>query len=171
MLTRMLRMLCAVTLGFAFSQEPEFLQQYAQRIGGAIDEIDHVLKDYADGAAALGLSLDQAVARRKAAPDPLVVEDGRRIERTIARGAELRAQRDAIASGDGWDRLKLFAIGLDPHLALATASIYVPALPVSTEGGIALVLGFGGGWLGAFVLLGVLKRAFRRRRAAIQTTR
>jgi hypothetical protein len=54
-------LLVAISLVFAalFGQAPEFAQQYAQRLGGAIDELDrierHFDKAFRRGLAALGI--------------------------------------------------------------------------------------------------------------------
>lgn len=158
-----IRLAFALAVAAVASQEPEFLQQYAQRIGGAVAEIERDLKDHTDSAARLGLSLDQSIARRKASADSLVAEDGRRIERRIARAGRLRGQYALIVEGGPWERLRVFATGLDPELALATAAIYAPALPMTAEGGVAFGGGFLVGW-GTGALLSVLARRPTRRR-------
>jgi hypothetical protein len=168
MLTRTLRFLFALLGAALFSQEPEFLQQYAQRIGGAVTEIERSLQGYADSAAKLGLTLDQAIEKRKAAADSLTADDGRLLERQRDRAAALRAQYDAILKGTAWERLAIFAYGLDPGLALDTARVYAPAVPLTPEGFIAAAIGFVPGWIVGLLVLSLPRRLlrwlFRRRR-------
>jgi len=168
MLSRILRLLFALAGLALFSQAPEFLQQYAQRIGGTVEEIQRDLSEHADSASRLGLTLDQAIERRKASDDPLVVDDGQRLERKRERAAVLGSQYETILNGSLWERLYIFAFGLDPALALATAEVYAPAVPLTAEGGIAAAIGFVGGWLVgwlALLPLSVLRRRlFRRHR-------
>jgi hypothetical protein len=43
---RMFAAVSAILCGFAFLQAPEFTQQYAQRLGGIVDELDSIVRHF-----------------------------------------------------------------------------------------------------------------------------
>lgn len=153
----------SVALAFAalLSQEPEFARQYAQRLGGAVDEIERGLRTATDEARKLGLSLEASIDRRLASTEPLTLADGRRLAHDRERAGTLRAQYGAIVDGTMIDRLRILVLEPDWEILTATAAIYVPAVPISTEGGITSAIGLAVGWLIAVPLT-----PFRRRRSA-----
>jgi Protein of unknown function (DUF2937) len=137
----------ALLFGLASTQMPEFWQQYRQRLGGAIDELTAIVAQFDTQAAAQNLAPDAAVARLEASPDPLVQGRGDEMQRIIARLAKL--QRAAAAFNDPniagkWTTLvKTF----DPYIAERAYETFQPAIPTSTDGFIAGIIGFivGGG--------------------------
>jgi len=149
----------AIAAALVLSQEPEFARQYAQRLGGAVDEIERGLKVVSNEAEKFGLTLDQSIDKRLASPDALTVADGKRFALDRDRARALRAHYGAIVDGTMWDRLGIVLFRMDRDVALATASIYVPAVPLSVEGGVTAGIGLVGGWFAAFLLL----LPFRRR--------
>jgi hypothetical protein len=107
-----------------FSQLPEFVQQYLQRLGGHRDEamrFVQVLK--AQGAEASSAVLAAA-------------ED---------RAASLIEASDAISHADEFSRPVIFLRYLDPDIAYATLEVFRPAVPLTPAGlvygGIGLILG------------------------------
>ncbi|MBR7518809.1 DUF2937 family protein, partial [Mycobacterium tuberculosis] len=55
MLARVIYLLPAILLGATLSQAPEFAQQYRQRLGGAVDELQTIIARFSADAARLGL--------------------------------------------------------------------------------------------------------------------
>jgi hypothetical protein len=49
------------------SQTPEFVQQYSQRLGGALDELHQVVNDFDQDAARSGLVRDDALEEMRSA--------------------------------------------------------------------------------------------------------
>lgn len=158
-----IRTVTAIAVALVLSQEPEFARQYAQRLGGAVDEIERGLKNTTDEAVKLGLTLDQSIDKRLSSAEALTKADGRRLAHDRDRARNLREQYGAIVDGTMWDRLGIVLFGLDRHVASATLSIYVPALPLSVESGVAAGIGLIGGWLAAAVILFPFRRRAARR--------
>jgi len=153
----------AIAAALVLSQEPEFARQYAQRLGGVVDEIERGLKVVSSEAEKLGLTLDQSIETRLASPDGLTQSDGKRFAHDRERARTLREHYGAIVDGTMWDRLRVVLFGMDWDIAVATASVYVPAMPLSVEGGVAAGVGLVGGWLAAFLLLLPFRRRAPRR--------
>lgn len=169
MLTRTLRLFFALLGVAVFSQEPEFLQQYAQRVGGALGEIERALAEQTGSAQRNGLTLDQSIDRLKASPDSSTADQGRMLERQRDRARTLRTHYESVVHGSAWDRLTLFPFRLDLPLAADTLAIYAPAVPLTPEGFIASALGFILGWLFGLVFLRLPVKLLHRRPVARQS--
>ena len=148
----MFRMLIAIVMlasGTATSQLPEFSQQYRQRLGGAIDALEEILADYRRDASAFGLSVSEAIERQRSSDDPFIRARGSSKAVADARLERLRQQQVALENAGPIERLFVFAQGVDPQLAQATAEDYEPAIPVTLAG----FLSAGLGALAGFVLV------------------
>ena len=82
----------ALAGGIALSQAPEFAQQYRQRIGGAIEELQRVVAEFDSDASVNGMTRSEALAAHAGA-QPLFRDRGRSMEATIARLDLLSRQR------------------------------------------------------------------------------
>ena len=160
------RILC-VTGAVLFSQFPEFVQQYLQRLGGHLDEARHQLDQFKDAAAKTGSTLDQLIANANANPNPSMAKLGAVIVETQSRVQTLTADSQAIHDAAIWERPFVFFKHMDPQIAHATASIFRPAVPTTLEG-----LIYAG--IGIVIILSVyhgcvrypIRRAARRREQA-----
>ncbi|MEE7476960.1 hypothetical protein MHIMP23_11645 [Methylobacterium hispanicum] len=78
--------------GGVAAQAPEFAQQYAQRLGGAVDELRREVASLDADARATGNTRDGAVDRMRGNPDELVARRGAAAGATVAprRGAPPR---------------------------------------------------------------------------------
>lgn len=160
MMARRLALAIGLSLAAVFSQLPEFVQQYRQRLGGAVDELRRVVAQFDREARAQSLDRVAAVARLEGNPDPLVQARGRDVTETADRERRLEAQDRAFADAGPLDRYWAFAERFDPDIARQAYAAYQPAVPVTTAGFVAgaigLVLGYGGTHVAA--------APFRRRR-------
>ncbi len=127
------RVLC-VAGAVAFSQVPEFMQQYLQRLGGRLDEALRQLEQFRSAAEQSGLTLDQLAARGAANPDPAIARLGRLAGEALGRVDALAAADSAIRHASALARPFTFARHFDPAVARATASIFRPAVPTTLEG-------------------------------------
>jgi hypothetical protein len=127
------RVLC-VAGAVLFSQLPEFMQQYLQRLEGHLDEARLVLGKFKDAAAQSGMSLDQLVAGTAQNPDPSMGKLGGVIRQAIARADELGAADAALRQASALTRPFVFLRHLDVGIARATLAIYRPAVPTTLEG-------------------------------------
>lgn len=167
------------TLGLAFgllggviaSQGPEFSQQYAQRLGGTVDELRRVVASFDADAARAGQNRDGAVARMRTDADGFIRDRGEAARADAERLGRLERQRTAFAEAKG-PLARLGAIALEPDQALARATYvdYRPAVPTTEEGFLTALVGFLVGW-GVFRLLTSGARRLRDMRAARRTGR
>jgi hypothetical protein len=143
---RLLDRLLCVGGAVLFSQLPEFMQQYLQRLEGHLDEARLVVERFKQAAAQSGMTLNQLVAGAGQNPDPSMGKLGGVIQGAIARADELGAADQALRHASAWTRPFEFAAHLDGGIARATWAIYRPAVPTTLEGftyaalGMAVVL-------------------------------
>lgn len=150
--------------GAIAAQTPEFAQQYAQRLGGAVDELRRQIASLESDARASGTTRDDAVERLRASPDGLVARRGEAAQTDIARLARLSAQQQALT--DATSPLgRTVAVIRDPDLPIARATMhdYQPAVPTTADGLTAGLVGFLAAWGGWRVLTDLGLRAARRR--------
>ncbi len=127
------RILCAVG-AVAFSQFPEFMQQYLQRLEGHLDEARLELDRFQDAASKSGMSLDQLVAGAAQNPDKAMGRMGEVVRGAITRVNELGAADEALRHASTWTRPFVFLHHADWGIARATLAIYRPAVPTTAEG-------------------------------------
>lgn len=144
---RLLDRLLCVLGAVLFSQFPEFVQQYVQRLEGHLDEARLQLGRFKDAASQSGMTLDQLVAGAGSNPDPAMGRLGGVVRETLSRVAQLGSADQALRQASAWSRPFVFLGHLDWGIARATWSIYRPAVPTTAEGlayacaGMLLVLG------------------------------
>ncbi|HEY3756863.1 MAG TPA: DUF2937 family protein [Opitutaceae bacterium] len=132
--------LLALAGAAAFSQIPEFMQQYLQRLGGHLDEAQRQLAQFKDAAAASGLTIDQLAHRTSQDADSGIARLSTVIHGAIARVAQLSADETAIREASIPARPFVFLRHADPQIARATWHVFRPAFPTTLEGlGYALV--------------------------------
>lgn len=157
------RLLCVVG-AVLFSQIPEFIQQYLQRLGGHLDEARRQLGHFQEIATKAGLTLDGLMARSQGSPEPTVIQLGRLIRDTASRVDALAAAEAGIRSASLFSRPLVFLRHLDLSIARATWAIFKPAVPTTVEG--LVYAGLGVLLMLAFYYGGVkypVRRAWRRR--------
>jgi hypothetical protein len=161
---RSLSILGGAAFAVAFSQFPEYAQQYTQRLGGAVDELKVITEDFDREAQAGGLTRQTALQHFEQSPDAFLVGRGVSMERTFVRYEDLNAALERLRGAGPVERLQLLPELLDTDVGARTLDNFQPAVPVTPEGFI---------WAGAGLLLGyVLVNAcctlimlpFRRRR-------
>lgn len=127
------RILC-VAGAVLFSQGPEFMQQYLQRLGGHLDEARRQLATFQTTATQAGLSLDQFVQKTGANADPAVARLGGVMTDAADRVASLQSAHDALLHSALWERPFVFLRHIDAGIARATGNVYQPAVPTTVEG-------------------------------------
>lgn len=134
------RLLCVLG-AVAFTQVPEFIQQYLQRLGGHLDEARRQLESFTQVAAMSNLTLPQLVERTAQNSDEAVAKLSGVMREAMERVDHLSAAMDAIRNASAWTRPFVFLRHLDPAIAKATWAIYKPAVPTTVEG--LVYAGFG----------------------------
>jgi hypothetical protein len=127
------RILCVLG-AVLFSQGPEFMQQYLQRLGGHLDEARHQLGVFQDTATQSGLSIDQFIRQTAANTDPAVAKLGGVMTNTADRVSSLQSAHDALLHSTLWERPFVFVRHLDFQIARATGTVFKPAVPTTLEG-------------------------------------
>ena len=127
------RILCVLG-AVLFSQGPEFMQQYLQRLGGHLDEARRQLAIFQSTAAQAGTSLEQFIRQTGANPDPGVARLGGVMTGAVERAGALQSAHDAVLHSALWERPFVFLRHLDLEIARATSAIYQPAVPTTLEG-------------------------------------
>lgn len=143
------------------SQFPEFSQQYAQRLGGAIEALSQVVADFDASALAEGLSRDQALTEMTGAN--FVERRQADMRHTFARhDALLKAKATLDATGPFMRAYHLSKL-TDSELMRQTAQIYQPAVPITFAGLTFAAVGFLAGLALASGALSLLRLVFFRR--------
>jgi Protein of unknown function (DUF2937) len=127
------RILCVLG-AVLFSQLPEFMQQYLQRLGGALEEARAQLQHFKDAASKSGMSLDQLISSAGQDPDPAMGRMGSVVRSLVARVDELAAAEAALRHASAWSSPFVFAAHLYPGMARATLERFKPAVPTTVEG-------------------------------------
>ncbi|GJE51262.1 hypothetical protein GOFOIKOB_4317 [Methylobacterium tardum] len=150
--------------GVVAAQAPEFAQQYAQRLGGAADELRRQVAVLESDAQASGTTRDGAVDRLRSNPDQLVARRGEAARDDIARLARLSAQQQALATASS-PLGRVVAMLRDPDLPVVRAAYhdFSPAVPTTADGLAAGLIGFFAAWSGWRVVSDVGRRVVRRR--------
>ena len=169
MLARRLALAIAVLAGLIGSQGPEFAQQYRQRLGGALEELNRIVAEFDREVQRQNLTRADALKRLADNSDPLARERGVDMGRAIERAQRLDQETQAIASAGPLMRLYVVATNFDPEVARSTLDNYEPAEPLSigalTAGGLAALWG----WAAARLIAWPFSRRSRLRAASAQS--
>jgi hypothetical protein len=146
------------------SQYPEFTQQYMQRLGGQVDALGVVIRDFDTSARSADMTRDAALASMGGS----VFLDNRRkdMRRTIARHEALTDDLARLSNASAIERISMPHRLRDTGLVSATYADFRPALPLTVEGGISATGGFLMGWGLVLALVHFVSWPFRRRRRA-----
>jgi hypothetical protein len=167
MFLRRIAVLIGLFFAVAASQLPEYAQQYRQRLGGAIDELNTVIARFEAEASQSGMDQQQGITHLQQSDDRFVQQRGDQMRDTIMRRDRLEKQAQDFAKAGPVGRVLVLAEDFDPKIASGAYQAYEPAVPTTSEGLIAAVIGFifGGG------LIHLIAWPLRRRRPAREPLR
>lgn len=151
--------------GAAGAQFPEYSQQYAQRLAGAVDELSGFVADFDADAAGLGLSREAALEGLAEGGD-MGAARAETMGAVIARHERLRADLEALRGAGPFTRAYRAAHLTEPEIARAALVDFKPALPLTFEGIAFALFGFLVGLGIIRALVAVLRWPFRRRASA-----
>jgi hypothetical protein len=134
------RILC-VAGAVAFSQAPEYMQQYFQRLGGHLDEATRQLRQFEQVAAQAGESVSAFATRAQASADTVMARMGDIVAATIVRVDDLSAAVAALRHATPWSRPFVFLEHVDMEIARATWRAFKPAVPTTFEGALYAAAG------------------------------
>ena len=164
---RWLSLAFALTSAALTSQLPEFAQQYRQRLGGALDELNRVLAEFDLDAKTSNMTRAQAIARLRGDADAFIKQRGNRIADTDLRAARLAFQQKNFETAGAFSRALVMARDYDAGLAARAWQDFRPAAPLTIEGFVYGAIGFFCG-LGLWNLAGWPIGRRRRRLAALK---
>ena len=162
MLARRFALAIGLLVAVCASQLPEYVQQYRQRLGGAVEELKRIVAQFDAEAQAQSLTREQGITRLEGNPDPLVQARGGDMQTDVDRERRLEAQQQAFAEAGPISQYWVLVERLDPTLASQAYAIYQPALPLTPSGFITGAVGLVAGWAGTHAVAW----PFRRRRRA-----
>ena len=142
---RRLSLAFGLLVGVAASQLPEYAQQYRQRLGGAVDELHAVMAKFDADSSQAGFSRDQAIARLQADTDTFVQQRGVQAADIVARAQRLERPRQDFSTAGPVNRLIVMARDFDPAIARGAYASFEPAVPVTSEGFLAGLIGLTAG--------------------------
>ncbi|HEX9169091.1 MAG TPA: DUF2937 family protein [Roseiarcus sp.] len=169
MFARRFALAVAVLAGLIGSQGPEFVQQYRQRLGGALEELNRIIAEFDAEARRQNLSPVEGLRRLDENADPLARQRGEDMAEAIDRAKRLSEQLQAITSGSPLTRLYVMARDFDAGIARSTLDNYEPAAPL-TLGALA-VAGFAAfwGWAATHLIAWPFRRHSRLRATRAQS--
>ncbi|MEM9581082.1 MAG: DUF2937 family protein [Pseudomonadota bacterium] len=141
---RTLTLVAGLTGAAGVSQFPEYSQQYMQRLGGAVDELERVVQRFDADAAQLGFSREAALVDL-AQGGEFGAARATSMVQTIDRHAQLKVDLRALQGLGPFSRAKYAARFTDTELAGRVWENYKPAMPVTFEGAVFAGVGFLGG--------------------------
>ena len=163
MIVRAITLAVGLAVGAGTSQFPEFSQQYAQRLGGAVDALSEVVADFDTSAAVEGLSRSEALEQMIGAD---FIERRRAdMERTFDRHAVLTEDLRLLAEAGPFMRAYHAARFTDGDVASAAWDVFEPAVPLNLTSAIFAGFGFFVGLIAMSSLMAVIRWPFRRRTA------
>jgi hypothetical protein len=169
MLARRLALAIAVLAGLIGSQGPEFAQQYRQRLGGALEELNRIVSEFDAEVRGQNLTRAEGLERLEDNGDPLARQRGEDMTETIERAKRLDDEIRAMNSAGPLMRLYVVATNFDPEIARSTLDNYEPAEPLSlgalTAGGLAAFWG----WAATRLIAWPFSRRSRRRAARLKS--
>ena len=169
MFARRFALAIAVLAGLIGSQGPEFAQQYRQRLGGALAELNRIIAEFDAEAQAQNLTPAEALSRLEDNADPLARERGEAMAEAIDRARRLSAQLWAIDSGGPLTRLYVVARDFDPEIALSALDNYEPAAPLTLGALAAAGLAAFWGWAATHLIAWPFRRRSRLRALRAQS--
>jgi hypothetical protein len=160
LILRLPSILVALLVAATSAQFPEFVQQYSQRLGGAVDELAAFVRRFDDDARASGLDRARAVEQYRLQNGTFLDRRGAAVAETIARYERLLEHKQELDRAGPLGRVVTFVGGYQPDIAGRALGDFAPAVPVTVEGLVFALSGFAASLLAWFSL----GRAARRMR-------
>lgn len=155
----------ALVIAALSSQLPEFAQQYRQRLGGAIDELNRIIADFDADAAQRGMNGAQAIASLEANSDSFVRGRGIQMHAIELRRDRLERQLQDLETPAPLGAVVALAKNFDSGVAANVLSNFDPAVPVTLDGLVSALLGFAVGFSAIHLCAWPVRRHYRRRMA------
>ena len=161
-MVKLVKVAGGVLVACSMSQFPEYSQQYVQRLGGAVDELSVVVRDFDKSATVTGQTRESALSSMTGTEFLSRRQDDMR--RTITRQEELTENYNVLRDANAYERLVYISRLSDTSLLDRTWDDFQPAVPLTLDGLVFTVVGYlaGYGALGAVTGLRFRRRNRRR---------
>jgi Protein of unknown function (DUF2937) len=163
MFVRRLALAIALLAGLIGSQGPEFAQQYRQRLGGAVEELNRIVAEFDAEVQSENLTPAEGLSRLDQNADPLARQRGEDMVETIDRDNRLKEQLQGMIAAGPLTRLYVMAKDFDPQIAQSTLNNFEPAAPLTFEALVAAGLAAIWGWTATHLIAWPLRRRSRLR--------
>ena len=166
-LGRLFVVLVAAFGGLTASQLPEFSQQYRQRLGGALEELNRIVAEFDADAHRNRLTREEAVRTYTTSDEPFLRDQAVSVSATLSRQERLAEQRARLESAPPIMRPVVMLSHPDDAVMRGAWTDYEPAVPVTTAGFVWAAVGFFlfGGLVSLIrQLIGIARRRARARR-------
>ncbi|WP_421906976.1 DUF2937 family protein [Mameliella sp.] len=161
MFLRVVALAAGLTGAVSLSQFPEYSQQYMQRLGGAVDELERQVTRYEADAARVGLELDAYLAALAEEGELSRTQAGN-MASDIARHARLSEALARLEGAGPFARAKLaFEMRPDSEVAHRAWQSFKPAVPATFEGTVFAGAGFLAGWAALALVFAILRRSLQ----------
>lgn len=161
---RFLAMVFGALGAVAFSQAPEFTQQYMQNLAGRVAALTEVVERFDEDAARSNLTRGQAMQLCLADDQPEGTMSCLGRAGDIQAYEEYRAQFTAINEAGEWQKPIFLARNYDKSIFDDTRQNYKPAVPTTLAGGGYAAAGFALFWGIAATVFGFIGGLFGRDR-------
>jgi len=141
-LGRFIVVMCAAIGGLIGSQFPEFAQQYRQRIGGALQELDTIVEQFDADAERNRLTRQAALETYQRSPDTFLRDRGISMASTLARYENLFEQKVRLEAAPPVMRPVVLLSHPDGELIQGAWTDFEPGVPVTVAGFVWAALGF-----------------------------
>ena len=139
---RLPALLIALLFGATGSQLPEYVQQYSQRLGGAVDELTGFVAQFDEDARAAGLTRAAALKEYAAKDSEFLGRRGDTVAETILRYERLKDQKAELDRSGPFGRVLRFLRNPQSDIAGRAWEDFKPAVPLTFEGGLFAFIGF-----------------------------
>lgn len=161
MFLRLLMLVGGLSGAAGLSQFPEYSQQYMQRLGGAVDELQRQVTRYQEDAAEAGLTLDAYLVALAEEGEMARTQAGN-MTSDIARFDRLSEALGTLEGAGPFMRARLaFDMLPDGEVASRALEAFKPAVPATFEGAVFAGVGFLSGWAVLALAFAILRRSWR----------
>lgn len=131
----------ATLVALAFSQVPVFVQEYEQRLGGALDELARVIERDVANARAMNLDLNTFLQKHELSGDEAFQRTGQAMRDRLVRRDALAAQAAALDAAPIWKKPLLVGQNADRDILTRTWEKFHPTLTLDPMfGGVGLIV-------------------------------
>ncbi len=124
-----------------FAQFPSFLVQYIQRLGGHVDELSRIIKEYTAAAQKNNRTLEEYINLHTSSSVTDFAETGKIMSKNVERLNDLSTSLDSLRSSDILSKPFHFLKDLDMDMARSTAHDYVLSINITMESLLYAIIG------------------------------